>query len=464
MTRLIFMLFLGLLLVPRAGHAQQPRQVALRDALEQARHQHVDLAVVRARVQAARLDAEVPQKRWQPTVGASAQFLAGTTNNTTASYLGSPLVDIPRIGSTRSVAGLGSLTPEPTTLATVGARQMLYDGGLVAAEQAVADAQLRAETQTARSAWLDVSLRVEEAWFAVRAAHQVLLAAEQARTRALAHRDLVAALVKQKLRPMADQTREEAQLQRSEVDVLQAQAGLAVTRALLAASMGVVEAEIDAAEVSEPLPPSPSLEEAAQRAIRQSPRLQAAAARLAAQEAQTRVHEAEARPELHASAGVSMRAGGAQPSSGQPAELGGWLPEVPNWFAGVVLNWPLYDAHKSAQTRTSQAHAQILAREIEAMREARRVTVQRAWATVQFALQTLPALQKAQEAARLNDAQAQALLQRGLNSGVEVTDAATRLAEADIAVATGQFQAARARAQLARAMAEDWYGAEASEP
>ena len=78
------------------------------------------------------------------------------------------------------------------------------------------------------------------------------------------------------------------------------------------------------------------------------------------------------------------------------------------------------------------------------------------------ALSQLPAIQRARDAAQLNATQADARLRAGLATGVEVVDAETRLAEAEILIATGEFQAARARAILARTMAEDWYGAEAA--
>ena len=451
-----------LMLTPAFAQAQAPAPVTLDQALAYARGHHVELAVVKARVAAARADVDVPGMRWRPTVGATAQIFGSTANNTTTSYVGSPVVDIARISSTRTVSGLGNLAPSPSTLVAFGVRQVIYDGGLTAAEQTLADAVLRSETATARSAWLDVSLQVEEAWFAVQAGRRLLAAAEQARTRQRAHRDVVNAYVQKKLRPMADLTREDALLARYDVDVMQAEAGLTVTRALLAAAMGSDADQIDAAPGDVALPPSPSLELAVQRAIRQSPRLQAAAAQLDAQQARTHVEEAKRHLELHATAGVSGQAGGAQPSSGATPALGGWLPEVPNWFAGVVLNWPIYDAHQNAVIASSSARESVLQREVEALREARRVAVRRAWSDVQAALQQLPAMQRARDAAQLNASQADARLRAGLATGVEVVDAETRLAEAEILIATGEFRAARARAVLARTMAEDWYGAEAS--
>ena len=52
-------------------------------------------------------------------IGGTAQFLAGTANNTTASYGRTGLVDIVRIGGTRAGAEAG-WSPFPSTLAAVG--------------------------------------------------------------------------------------------------------------------------------------------------------------------------------------------------------------------------------------------------------------------------------------------------------------------------------------------------------
>ena len=45
-----------------------------------------------ARVAARQADVGIPRGQWLPSVGVTAQLLVGTANNTTASYLGAPLV------------------------------------------------------------------------------------------------------------------------------------------------------------------------------------------------------------------------------------------------------------------------------------------------------------------------------------------------------------------------------------
>jgi outer membrane protein len=431
--------------------------LTLPQALDYARSHQVSLAVTKARIATAAADAAVPGASWKPTVALTGQAFAYTANNTTATYVGSPWLDIPRVGGTKATA-FGSLAPEPSTLAGVGVRQLLFDAGLTAAQQAAADAVTAAEKQGAEAAWLDVALGVEEAWFAVHAARQVLKAADAAVARSKAHRDLAKAGVDRKLRPMIDLTREEAQLQRAEVDQLRAGMGLQMAQSVLAAAIGAPGPGVDVAGSANPDTSLPSLQVALDHAVRHAPQLLAQAARVAAQHAETAAIAARSRPVLYATGGATLRAGGAAPSSGPEPALGGWLPAVPNWFAGLVLNWPLYDAGNAARVEASQAREAGLDAQTALLQEQQRVAVRQAYLTVQQNVVAIGALERALDAAQANFTQADARFQAGLGTGIDVTDAATRLSEAEIQAAIGRFQAARARAVLARIMAEALHG------
>jgi outer membrane protein TolC len=66
----------------------------------------------------------------------------------------------------------------------------------------------------------------------------------------------------------------------------------------------------------------------------------------------------------------------------------------------------------------------------------------------------LPALQRAVDAAQANHAQAEARFNGGLGTAVELSDAEALLTDAQIQLAVGQFALSRARARLARVLAE----------
>src|ERR1700679_966418 len=73
------------------------RAMALPDAVAYA---HAHQPLVRAglaRVAASMEAAKVPTAQWLPLVDVTGQVLGGTANNTTASYVNSDVLDIPRI-------------------------------------------------------------------------------------------------------------------------------------------------------------------------------------------------------------------------------------------------------------------------------------------------------------------------------------------------------------------------------
>ncbi len=83
-----------------------------------------------------------------------------------------------------------------------------------------------------------------------------------------------------------------------------------------------------------------------------------------------------------------------------------------------------------------------------------RTTAERAYVELDVARAALPALQRAFEAAQANHAQAEARFDGGLGTAVELSDAEALLTDAQIQIAVGQFQLSRARARIARVLAE----------
>src|SRR6185369_9363282 len=75
------------------------RALTLEQALATARAHQPTLQSALARVGAAAADARIARAQWVPTLGATVQAIEGTTNNTTASYLGVREVGLPRIGA-----------------------------------------------------------------------------------------------------------------------------------------------------------------------------------------------------------------------------------------------------------------------------------------------------------------------------------------------------------------------------
>jgi outer membrane protein TolC len=81
--------------------------------------------------------------------------------------------------------------------------------------------------------------------------------------------------------------------------------------------------------------------------------------------------------------------------------------------------------------------------------------IRNAYVSLDVARAALVSLNKAAEAARANYAQADARFKAGLGTSVELADGEALRTDAEIQVAVGEFQVARARAIVARLIAEE---------
>lgn len=160
------------------------------------------------------------------------------------------------------------------------------------------------------------------------------------------------------------------------------------------------------------------------------------------------------RPHLLLSGALSANAGGASPSSGNGAPVDGILPTVPNWDVGLVLVWPLFDATVSERARRSRAEEVEAQEDAAALRQALAAGIEQAYVNVLAARDALPVLRHGLDAAKANYDQATARFSVGVGNAVELSDAEALRTNAEIQLALGTFDVARARAALGRAVAE----------
>jgi outer membrane protein len=429
------------------------RSMSLAQAITYARaHQPAIVAGI-ARVSAREREADVPRAQWQPTIGATAQLVGATANNTTTVFASPSFLDLPRIGATRAVA-VGTWQPYASTLVGAGARQELFDFGRIAAQTAAADALVDVQKQVSANAMLDVTYGVEEAYFAVYAAKAVLKAAEDAYERSRVHRDLAKTGVDSGMRSPIELTRAEADLARFDIGRIRASGGLTEAQTDLAAAVGVPDAALDASGTAAAPADLPSINDAIAQANARDPRILQALAQLHADERRTVAIGAEQRPNLALSGSISGRAGGADPSSGVGASGGGWLPNVPNWDVGAVFSWPLFDPVVRAREDASRATEEVRRDELAETRFEQVAAIRRAYVSVLVARDALPGLERAVDAAIANYAQADARFKAGMGTSVELADAEALRADSEIQLALGVFAVARSRAAFGRLISE----------
>jgi outer membrane protein len=433
------------------------RTMPLADAVAYARTHQPEIRAALARVEQQHLVSKIPGSQWYPLLDATGQLFAMTPNNTTGTYVDPGYMDVPRIGGTAFTTGFSDATfqPYPSTFVGLGVTQELWDFGRIAAQSAAEDALVDVAKQRARIDLLNVTFDVEEAFYAVSASKNILKAADAAVKRSTVHRDLANAGVASGLRPPIELTRADANLKRYELGQLQASSNLVTAQIVYAAAVGVTDAGLDTPEGSMVVPEEPPLGTALEQAAARDPRILQAVAQLKADEERTKAVGAELRPNLWISGTVSGRAGGAPPSqAGESASGGGWVPNVPNWDAGLVFSWPFYDGTVVARKDASKAEEDVRREELALVRFNQTAAIRRAYVAVDLARQAIPKLQAELDAATKNYEQADARFKAGLGTAVELADAENVLTAADIQRAIGDFTLARARAALGRAIAE----------
>jgi outer membrane protein TolC len=119
-----------------------------------------------------------------------------------------------------------------------------------------------------------------------------------------------------------------------------------------------------------------------------------------------------------------------------------------------VLSWPLFDGVVDARQNAARAEAQVRREELGEIRRAQIAAVREAYVTVHVSRSALGGLRHAVDAARANYAQADARFRAGLGTSVELADAEAVRTDADIQLALGEFELARARAAFGRTIAE----------
>jgi len=427
--------------------------VTLAEALDYARTHQPELRAARERFLAVAADARIPSAQWLPSIGATAQVVASSANNSTATVLASRDVDLPRIGST-TITSSPRWQPYATTLGALGLRQEVFDFGRIAAQTAAGNALVAIERDRLQLTRLDITLIVTQAYYAVRAAHAVLQAASQAEARAKVHSEFADVAVKSGLRPPIERTRAAADLTRFAAGRIRAEGNVRVARSVLAAAVGFPEPELDSAGAAEALPGIPSLAQVEQRALAFQPEILEAIDRQKAQHAQTTAIAAAERPNLFASASISARAGGASATNGQVPEGQGFIPTVPNYDVGLVLSWPLYEPTIDAAVGASKQREWTYNAELASAQQKARTLAQQVYRRTRIAESALEALAQAAAAARANYDQADARFRAGMGTSTELADAEAIRLDAEVQQAVGGFELATARAQLARVMGD----------
>ncbi len=460
MTKSLYMavaLAAGLLAAPMRAAAQAPPapvpdMLTLDAALQYAADHYPSVRAALEQVNASSAGVDVARTAYLPRLDSLWQSNLGTVNNIFGQVLPQsviPALTGPVLPSVSSQSVFGSatgalLTWEPFDFG-------LRHAGVVSAEAALTGA--RAGESLTR---LDVQQAVGSAFLSVLAAQQATVAARADLDRRDVLLRAVSTLVTNQLRPGAEQSRAEAERAAAQTRLLQSQQTLILTRTTLARVLGIT-AGVPAGGISIAgdalLTRIPAADLPASETARH-PFVQVRQAGIEQAEAAEDVLARTDMPRVYLQSSVFARGSGADPSGQLDGGIGGLGLDRANWAAGVQVVCP--NVFDFSSLRARKAAAAASARASTALYDEALLTVtsqQQAAAAVLQTARAVAANTPVQlAAARQSETQARARYDAGLTSIIEVADAQSLLAQAEV-----QDQIARVdvwRALLALAVAE----------
>jgi len=403
-----------------------PASLTLEQALQYAVEHYPTVRAALEQVNASTAGVSVAQSANWPRLDSLWQSNRGTANNIFGQVLPQsviPAMSGPVLTSASSGSVWGSATGalfswEPFDFG-------LRHAGVASAEAAVARA--RADEELTR---LDVQTAVGTAFLNIVGAQRAVTALQADVDRRNLLVRAVHTLVDNQLRPGAEASRSDAELAAAQTRLIQAQEAVTLGQIALARVLGTTNAvTVDATTLVDRLPADTPTAAPATHPLTQVRRAAVDLAR-----AQEDVLSRTDLPRVYFQSSVFARGSGANPNGQLDGGLSGLGLDRANWAAGVQVVFP--NAFDFSNLRARKAAAAASARAETALYDEAVLTVtsqqQAAAAMVQAARAVAANTPVQLAAARQSEAQATARYQAGLASIVEVADAQSLLAQAEV--------------------------------
>jgi outer membrane protein len=296
---------------------------------------------------------------------------------------------------------------------------------------------------TQRATELQIAAAARAAFFAARAARDLVGVARETLANQEAHLKQAQAFVEVGTRPEIDLASARAARANATVQLIQAENGYDTARAQLAQAMGV-ERSTDFDVADDVLPAIPNedqpLEPLYAEAVASRPELAS-------------FREQERAQVLTRSAARA----GYLPTVGAQGDLSAQGPSLdytyPNWSATVTLTWNLFQGGATrAAIHESEATLNFVTAQEEQLRQQIRLEVEQARLAVRAARATLVSAGEAETAAKEQLRLAEGRYRAGAGSIIELGDAQVAAANASAQRVQSQYNLASSRAQLLRAL------------
>ena len=452
-----FLLFMATMCIALSGvarSADQPiapnSQLTLKQATEIALKLHPLRKQSQSEVGMAQARVGEANANLLPQAYGLAEYLRSTTNgigNTT--WLNEGL--FPRISGQNHNLANGdfsqSFSSNNNWAGGVSLQQFLFDFGKMRgfvdeqrANRDAAEARLKLTD-------LDLIYNVAQRYYALLAAKQLVTVYDQAIEQRQAHLHQAQVMAKADLRPYLDVSVTQADLSRSEMNKIQAANGVDDSKVALDAAMGLA-GQAPPYEVVGTLsyePVTETLDGLQATAMRLRPDLQALFDEARAAGAQITEAKSDYFPTANAEAGyIAMSTG---------------LPAANNYFAGLVITWPLFNGFRTEeQVAEAKEHQHAVEYAIADLRQHVIEEVQTTFLNWQTSIAVIKKAEQTLTASREELSLADQRYKTGLSSVVELDDAQRRFTEDSAAYVTALYEYSAAKAAVQRATAQSLNG------
>jgi outer membrane protein TolC len=431
-----------------AGAQPQPPSSPLtfQQAIQYAIDNYPAIQASIARVSAQQAGVDLARTAYLPRLDSSLQINRATRNNVAGLLL--PGTTIP------AISGPASDTSSASSIWGSAGGLLLsweaFDFGLRGASVDLARTLVTRANAAAELTRLDVGVRTADAFLLLAAAQETVRAARASVERQEVFANSVAALVKNQLRPGADDSRAQTELALARIQLVQAEQAEQISRAGLAQWLGVSPGDVQIATasllVAPPAPPSPTSSAATH------PLAETQMANVESSRAIQQVLGRSFAPRINLQTAFSARGTGATSDGTNLGGSRGLDFETPNWALGVTATFPLFDWFSIRERTRMEAHNQRaeLATYDRVVRELS-IQAEQARAEVDGARRVAENTPIQLAAARVLEQQSRVRYDAGLATIIEVADSQRLLLQAEVGDAVARLGVWRALAADAAA-------------
>ncbi|MBK7975776.1 MAG: TolC family protein [Deltaproteobacteria bacterium] len=372
-----------------------------------------------------------------PQLGGSAGY-----ERTTANYTSRP-GSLPRTTTTTGRSTNPTFDTFDYWSFDVTASQLLYDFGQTTGRRDAARAGHEAQEASEASTTRDVTLGVRSAYFAARAAKDLVQVARETLANQQAHLEQITAFVEVGTRPEIDVVQARTDRANARVALIKAENEYATAKAQLDRAIGIIHtAPYEVAD--DDMPPIAGEDGDPQvlvsDALATRPDVAAAEASVKAQDLTLGAVKGGYGPSLAASTTFS--------DAGTQIDDTSW-----NWNAGLAISWPFFEGGRTrAEVREASANVASANAAAENVRQQVRLEVEQARLAVRDAASAIDAAVEVVVNAREQLRLAEGRYETGVGNVIELGDAQIALTSARSQEVQARFRLATARAQLQNAL------------